>query len=111
MSPGYRCDCPAGYQGDGRFACDPVAVRTLCQSDFDCTNNAACVREEGVCACRKGFTANGALCVDVDECKAEKNPCGTGAICLNTQGGYECQCQAPLVGAPGNVCKGRYKVL
>ena len=38
--PGYKCECPEGYNGDGRFGCEPVKVRTICNSDFDCTNNA-----------------------------------------------------------------------
>ena len=54
QSPGYRCDCPVGYNGDGRFACEPTDVRTVCASDFDCTNNAACV-DGSTCVCRDGF--------------------------------------------------------
>ncbi len=70
-------------------------VRTVCASDFDCTNNAHC--QGGSCQCRKGFQARGAICQDVDECKGDRNPCGEGAVCLNRQGGYDCQCPSPLV--------------
>jgi hypothetical protein len=99
QSPGYRCDCPAGYSGDGRFNCEPVAVRTVCSSDFDCTNNAQCVNGD-TCICREGFEPEGALCVDVDECFRTPGLCGANSVCANNPGGFSCNCQAPMVGAP-----------
>ena len=87
--------------------CDPVEVRTLCASDFDCTNNARCL-DGGNCQCREGFEPKGALCVDVDECRsaASGNPCGDGAVCINRQGGYDCQCPALLrLPLAGGTCK------
>ena len=106
LSPGYRCDCPSGYSGDGRFACEPVQVRTTCSSDFDCTNNAEC--RDNSCVCRSGFQPQGALCVDIDECGRDGKICGNGAVCVNNPGSYTCQCQAPLVGNPPKTpCKGK----
>ena len=108
QSPGYRCDCPSGYSGNGRFACEPIKVRTTCTSDFDCTNNAECSKD-GACACRKGFRPNGVICEDIDEC-GEGNPCGGSSLCQNLPGGYECQCLAPLVGTPPQTpCRGKLK--
>ena len=65
--PGYKCECPAGYQGNGKTGCEPAEVKTGCGSDFDCTNNAEC-SSKGSCQCRPGFEAKGALCLDIDEC-------------------------------------------
>ncbi len=31
------------------------------------------------------------MCVDVDECADDPSVCGDG-VCVNTDGGYECQC-------------------
>lgn len=36
--------------------------------------------------------------LDVDECKA--NPCGSGALCTNIPGAYECSCPAGYKGNP-----------
>lgn len=36
-------------------------------------------------------------CADVDECEAG-NACGTGALCTNTDGGFECSCPAGYAG-------------
>lgn len=32
------------------------------------------------------------IIVDIDECNAYENPCGTNAICKNAIPGYECIC-------------------
>ena len=105
--PGYTCECPPGFQGDGRVGCEPAEVRTGCQSDFDCTNNAQCGADR-TCRCRKGFEPNGALCIDINECTRQPQVCGPSATCTNTQGGYECRCQAPLTGNPPlEPCKGK----
>lgn len=78
-------------------------MRTLCQTNFDCVNNAEC--KDGQCSCRDGFRANGAECVDVNEC--ETQICGPNAICGNTPGGYRCDCEPGFVGAPPmKQCKG-----
>ena len=45
------------------------------------------------CVCRKGFEGIPySECHDVDECL---NPvCGPNAQCINTLGGYDCQCRS-----------------
>ena len=104
--PGYTCECPPGFRGDGRTGCEPAEVRTGCESDFDCTNNAQCGADR-TCLCRQGFEPKGALCVDVNECARQPDICGPFATCTNTQGGYECRCQPPLTGNPPlEPCKG-----
>lgn len=109
--PGYTCECPPGFQGDGRIGCEPAEVRTGCQSDFDCTNNAQCGADR-TCRCRQGFEPNGALCIDVNECQRQPDICGPSATCTNTQGGYECRCQPPLTGNPPlEPCKGECLII
>ena len=104
--PGYTCECPPGFRGDGRVGCEPAEVRTGCQSDFDCTNNAQC-GTDSKCRCRQGFEPKGALCIDINECQKQPDICGPFATCTNTQGGYECRCQSPLTGnPPKEPCKG-----
>ncbi|XP_048032997.1 pro-epidermal growth factor [Megalobrama amblycephala] len=66
-----------------------------------CDVNAQCVLREGraVCQCVRGFTGDGELCVDVDECKAGLADCSVSeAECMNTAGGYFCQCKTGFSG-------------
>lgn len=76
----------------------------MCNSNFDCTNNAECI--DGQCFCQDGFDARGAVCVDINECKSNPNICGDRATCINTPGSHRCQCEAGLIGTPPRVpCK------
>ena len=78
-------------------------VGTLCKGNFDCVNNAECV--DGKCFCRDGFQANGATCVDIDECQSD--PCGRLSVCTNLPGSHRCECQVGFVGKPpATPCKG-----
>ena len=52
------------------------------------------------CACRDGFTGDGATCADVDECAipAGADDCAArSAGCQNTDGGYRCRCGAGFI--------------
>lgn len=66
-----------------------------------CDVNAQCVLQEGraMCQCVRGFTGDGELCVDIDECKAGLADCSISeAECMNTAGGYFCQCKTGFSG-------------
>ena len=101
LSPGYRCDCPTGYSGDGRFSCEPIDVKTVCSSDFDCTNNAVC-SSTGTCLCRTGFIAEGSQCIDINECLNERicGPSSSTTTCVNIPGSFRCECVPPMLGNP-----------
>ncbi|XP_063328764.1 adhesion G protein-coupled receptor E1-like [Pelmatolapia mariae] len=43
--------------------------------------------------CPQGYSAKKKACIDIDECKDEKKPCGENTICINTNGSYYCQCK------------------
>jgi hypothetical protein len=36
------------------------------------------------------------MCVDINECVADSNPCGENEVCRNTIGGYVCECEYGL---------------
>jgi len=79
-------------------------VTTSCEGNYDCINNAECLN--GQCFCIDGFKAEGATCIDVDECQSD--PCGPFSICTNLQGSYRCECEAGFVGKPPTTpCKGK----
>uniref|UniRef100_A0A8C2CQX3 Epidermal growth factor n=1 Tax=Cyprinus carpio TaxID=7962 RepID=A0A8C2CQX3_CYPCA len=80
-----------------------------------CDVNAQCMQKEGraMCQCVTGFAGDGELCVgkcvidnicvcvctDVDECKAGLADCSVSeAECVNTAGGYFCQCKTGFTG-------------
>ncbi|MCP9257598.1 Nidogen-like protein [Dirofilaria immitis] len=55
-----------------------------------CDENAECI--SGVCKCKSGWTGDGKLCIDINECFGEPSVCGAHALCENSPGSYSCQC-------------------
>eukprot|EP00058_Branchiostoma_floridae_P006421 XP_002591909.1 hypothetical protein BRAFLDRAFT_99375 [Branchiostoma floridae] len=90
----YTCRCNNPYQGDGvqctkqTFPDDP---------NTNCITNA----NTGVttCTCKPGFTGNGFICRDVNECAQTPTPCHLQATCTNTPGSYTCRCNNPYQGS------------
>lgn len=104
--PGYKCVCPQGFQAnpDPKVACEQFDVNIICQSNFDCTNNAECIDNQ--CFCQNGFEPQGSVCVDIDECRTNPTSCGSNSICTNTPGSYRCDCNAGFIGNPPRIeCK------
>uniref|UniRef100_A0A4W4ENW8 EGF-like domain-containing protein n=1 Tax=Electrophorus electricus TaxID=8005 RepID=A0A4W4ENW8_ELEEL len=70
-------------------------------SALSCGVNAQCLLVEGTasCHCLRGFTHDGQLCVDTDECTAGLAECNSlRSECVNTAGGYFCQCRTGFSG-------------
>ncbi|XP_055015591.1 pro-epidermal growth factor [Boleophthalmus pectinirostris] len=69
-------------------------------SSLHCDANAQCVQTAGgsVCVCAEGFTGDGRLCLDIDECEAAVNLCDPNAHCVNTEGSLLCRCHAGFEG-------------
>nr|XP_019936270.1 PREDICTED: pro-epidermal growth factor [Paralichthys olivaceus] len=61
-----------------------------------CDVNAQCLLQarSPTCLCLEGFTGDGQVCVDIDECKLGTHNCNKNAECQNTLGKYLCKCQA-----------------
>ena len=102
----YKCECWKGYSGDG-VTCeninecqtiDPTQARSLeellrprheCDRYADCTDNLGSY----ICECIDGFTGDGLICNDVNECDLHMHDCHTlNANCTNLEGTYECKC-------------------
>lgn len=63
-----------------------------CAVDANCTSSA---QDEFNCTCVEGFAGNGFTCSDIDECDGLNSSvlCPANAACVNTEGGYVCQCR------------------
>ncbi len=58
---------------------------------YDCKNLVG----SHLCVCPEGFRKVGYSddCEDVDECGEDAARCGEGGRCINTQGGFRCECR------------------
>ncbi|XP_045885734.1 pro-epidermal growth factor isoform X1 [Micropterus dolomieu] len=101
---GAKLDSDVG-NGPTLFTDKMVSDQNECYS-FRCGINAQCLLNAGspTCQCLEGFTGDGQLCVDIDECKQGMHKCDKNAECQNTLGKYFCKCQAGYQGN-GKICQ------
>ncbi|XP_035767039.1 pro-epidermal growth factor [Neolamprologus brichardi] len=71
-----------------------------------CDVNAQCLLNSGHpnCLCQEGFTGDGQLCVDIDECNLGIHNCDKNEECQNTAGKYYCKCLAGYY-SDGQTCQ------
>ena len=77
-----------------------------CRSTCTCNveNTASCDHVNGTCTCKTGW--QGANCtVDVNEC--DDNVCPQNTTCKNTEGSYQCSCDAGFK-QDGDNCTGTF---
>ncbi|XP_051001080.1 uromodulin [Acomys russatus] len=73
----------------------------------ECHSNATCTVDGVVttCSCQKGFTGDGLVCEDMDECATlQTHNCYANSSCVNTLGSYECSCLDGFRLMPGLGC-------
>uniref|UniRef100_A0A183UQD6 Nidogen n=1 Tax=Toxocara canis TaxID=6265 RepID=A0A183UQD6_TOXCA len=106
---GYTCVCHDGFRGIGtaELGCEPI---DMCNEYTPCSQYASCVNEPRgsyTCTCKSGYTGNGTICHDIDECTLMGDAaCDRNAKCINTQGSFTCVCNEGYEGEglPG-MCK------
>jgi len=94
----YRCDCNAGYTGDGQVCTNinECLTGTVCGPNTNCQDlvPAASAGSRFACSCQTGFSGDAfdtiAGCTDVDECATANGGCDTLTTCTNTAGSRTC---------------------
>ena len=96
------CGCLPNYIRENDYC---IIESTNCTTSNPCPQNLECVytgSSSGFCVCPHGFELHdlhGDLrCVDINECVHVH--CGSGAICENKPGSYECSCPVDTIGDP-----------
>lgn len=95
------CTCEGDYGGEDCSDCKPAMFVNWTDpagDNFTCANcSTSCASctgpaETECTECASGYTRQGNLCVDVDECTLEENPhtCPTGTWCRNIPGSVAC---------------------
>eukprot|EP00494_Astrolonche_serrata_P022596 UN22853 len=105
LTPGFRCVCSNGWEGE---VCDEDVNE--CVSGDVCPVNASCKNTIGhyKCSCNPGFMANGAFCIDIDECSLNTHSCDTtNSECVNTEGSFDCRCNPGYI-REGLLCKKKH---
>lgn len=107
-----KCECWKGYSGDG-YTCENInecqtgnpktakSLEDLLRPRHECDRYADCADNLGsyTCECIDGFTGDGYICNDLDECGLHMHNCHrANADCNNMEGTYECICHDGYVG-------------
>ena len=85
-------------------------LKTVLDMSDMCPMNAECATTSKLdCQCKAGFelklweSNQTEICVDIDECLSVRGICNDKAVCMNFQGGYDCNCQEGFFG-DGQTC-------
>ncbi|XP_020560434.1 nidogen-1 isoform X2 [Oryzias latipes] len=84
----------------GSIHSDPSEQNPCFTGGHDCDINAVCRAAEGSqfsCECTAGFSGDGHLCDDIDECQYTSRLCGPNAVCFNQPGSFRCECSPGFV--------------
>lgn len=113
MGPCYLSCEDLCHDGDFCTTDDYIVEEDTCICIFEpviCGENESCVNTESSyeCICSEGYEleelerrlyvpdvepdVDSPVCIDINECLQEEDPCGENGSCVNTEGSYECEC-------------------
>eukprot|EP00117_Sycon_ciliatum_P022357 scpid935/ scgid0353/ Receptor-type tyrosine-protein phosphatase S; Receptor-type tyrosine-protein phosphatase sigma len=88
--------CGTGFEGGSGSGDDCIDVDE-CNADggHNCDSNATCTNTAGsfTCACNTGYSGNGTVCGDSNECDSGTHGCDANALCTNNVGSFTCACR------------------
>ncbi|XP_043926080.1 neurogenic locus Notch protein-like [Protopterus annectens] len=93
-------DCCFDYNATCMNASYNACLKSPCSPNATCTRLYYPIGGYN-CTCKAGFTGNGTVCTDIDECA--KIICPGNLTCVNTPGSYSCSCKKGF-SANGNSC-------
>jgi hypothetical protein len=91
---------------DGNGCTDKdVCSSGKCKAGAGCASVALCVpgKTTPTCKCNAGYTGNGFVCNDINECKTNNGGCHKDANCTNKPGTLSCACK-PGFSGDGKAC-------
>ncbi|XP_059150292.1 uncharacterized protein LOC131937116 [Physella acuta] len=90
----FICYCPLGYvMKDGQCTeCEDNFYGSNCLNHCECGPQSVCNKINGSCACIEGWEGDNCD-KDVDECAEKVANCSSTEVCVNTEGGFVCECQ------------------
>lgn len=84
---GFRCSCASGYRRNSALP------QTLFQQNANTQTDSFDLQKLQSALNITSSSASLDACVDIDECAdAQAQVCGPNSECVNTNGGYHCQC-------------------
>ena len=105
----YTCQCRTNYVNRsgaslkvGKCTLNECANPSLndCAADSICTDTEAGFE----CKCKDGFSGNGKICTEVNECSGAMNVCVENAECVDKIGGINCVCKKGYTGDGYSKC-------
>lgn len=104
---GYRCACANGFQRNNALPATLFQSIDPTSGDYQLVNTQP--QPQPLQATASNNNTSSTLqqlvaCIDIDECATLKTACGTNAQCINTAGGYFCQCPPGFSGNPKLSC-------
>ncbi|VDK71684.1 unnamed protein product [Litomosoides sigmodontis] len=108
----FTCKCPDNWVGDGQNECINPSDTACLDKVLVCkqTNHTSCLSVNlgftttSVCECASNYRYNSIThtCEDIDECVENRHNCDpSNSACVNTDGGYICECSPGYEGVGG----------
>uniref|UniRef100_A0A0G4F531 EGF-like domain-containing protein n=1 Tax=Chromera velia CCMP2878 TaxID=1169474 RepID=A0A0G4F531_9ALVE len=96
VEDGWTCTVPPGETASvctDLNECDENDPKHTCSTKATCTNlSPSAGRYE--CACNEGWSGDGHVCTDINECQGGGHNCDVpNAVCTNSMGSFSCACK------------------